>query len=193
MDVPENMETPVDEDFVQQCSMLLMKDGIPMAEAINACKAAYVQSLSLEKRDNMESEQTDSETALVYNEITKFSTDDERYVLGPVLVPNVVDTQGHLFPESSVRKTAFKFMREYKKNKFMHVLDLNADDITIVENYVAPADFELNGRVVRKGTWMMGVIIHNDVLWNHIKEGRVRGFSIGAKVTKSGITVDSGG
>jgi len=54
-----------------------------------------------------------------------------------------------------------------------------ADDIgDIVENYIAPVDFELNGEVVKKGTWLMGVILSPEK-FEEVQKGVLTGFSMG--------------
>jgi hypothetical protein len=48
----------------------------------------------------------------------------------------------------------------------------------IVESYIAPADFELNGEQVKKGTWLMGVILSPEK-FEEVQKGALTGFSMG--------------
>lgn len=53
------------------------------------------------------------------------------------------------------------------------------DDIgTIVESYIMPADCNLNGQKIKKGTWMMGVVWSPEY-WSKVKEGEITGYSMG--------------
>ena len=108
------------------------------------------------------------------------------YILGVVLEPEVVDlTQteksiGDIYNEDEVRKAAHEFMRSYNGsgNDFMH--DGNdRDDLTIVESYIAPVDFEINNQPVKKGTWLMSTLVLNEKIWGNIKKGEITGYSIG--------------
>ncbi len=59
-----------------------------------------------------------------------------------------------------------------------------ADRVSIVENYIAPADFELEGLTIKKGTWMMGCRVNDAGLWAGVKDGSITGFSIGGSAIR---------
>lgn len=52
------------------------------------------------------------------------------------------------------------------------------DKLKIRESYLAPIDFELGTRKIKKGTWIMGMHIISDLLWDHIQSGKITGFSV---------------
>lgn len=160
---------------MNDCVKALLSKGISLDEAIETCEAV--------NKAFSEAEVFAGTTAVI-----NLSDTAERYILAPVLIPNHLDTNGTLFPPTTVRRAAHNFMIRHQANKFMHMLDLNSDDLSIVESFVAPVDMVLEGSFVKKGTWMMGIIVHNDKLWQHIKDGNLRGFSIGAVVNDDGIT-----
>lgn len=161
----------------EKCVSTLVEQGVPQEEAQELCRVAY-EYLDREK-----------------DEFSLFNSaqvlEDERYVLGPVLIPYHVDKNRNIFPPSVIRQTAHTFMERYKKNKLMHLIEFedNEDGVTIVESFIVPTDnFVINGKEYPKGTWMLGLKVHNDAAWNHIKNGNLRGFSIGGKLSK-GYTV----
>ena len=47
----------------------------------------------------------------------------------------------------------------------------------IVENYIAPCDFEVNGEQITKGTWLMGVV-WSESYFEKIQNGERNGFSM---------------
>jgi DNA adenine methylase len=108
---------------------------------------------------------------------------DERFVLGVVLVPEDVDAQGDIYSAQEVRNTAHLFMEEYRGLGLMHRHRVN-DQVKIVESYVAPGDFEIAGQSIRKGTWLLGVRVLSDALWEQVKDGTLGGFSIGGSARK---------
>jgi hypothetical protein len=63
----------------------------------------------------------------------------------------------------------------------MHAIDL--DDAEVVECYIAPADFELNGEKVTKGSWLAGIIWPEEA-FNKIQSGEWTGYSMGGRAMK---------
>lgn len=109
----------------------------------------------------------------------------KRLVTGIVLEPDVVDSQGDTVPAEVIEKSAHDFLAEYNKMSqlgLMHVM-FGELGISLVESYIAPVDFELNGVAVKKGTWVMTTKIHDDVLWGKIQNGEITGYSVGGTAT----------
>jgi DNA adenine methylase len=108
---------------------------------------------------------------------------DERFVLGIVLEPEVVDAQGDIYSPEEIRGAAHRFMEEFGGIGLMHRLSVN-DQVKVLESYLAPTDFDLAGVRVRKGTWVLGVRVLADELWEQVKDGRLTGFSIGGSARR---------
>ncbi len=106
--------------------------------------------------------------------------EEERYVLGIVLEPDVVDAQGDTYSEAEVRKACHFWIERFSRFKLMHKGEALGDKkVKILECYCAPVAFELAGAPVKKGSWLLGVRVLDDTLWRDVKEGRLTGFSIG--------------
>ncbi len=103
---------------------------------------------------------------------------DERYVLGVVLEPEMVDAQGDIYSAEEIRQAAHRFMEEFGGLGLMHRLQVNGQ-VRILESYLAPVDLEVGGVKVRRGTWLLAVRILSDALWEQVKDGTLGGFSIG--------------
>ena len=56
---------------------------------------------------------------------------------------------------------------------------------SIIESYIAPTDFKCNGQVVKSGSWVMAVKIHDPALWQAVKKGDITGFSIAGTGTRT--------
>lgn len=104
--------------------------------------------------------------------------EDERYVLGVVLVPDEFDSQGDIYDAESVRKAAFYFMEETQRLGLMHQRTLARDKVRVLESYIAPTDLHLDGHFVKKGTWLLAARVLDDALWQAVKDGRLTGWSI---------------
>ena len=108
---------------------------------------------------------------------------DERFVLGIVLEPEVVDAQGDIYSADEIRQAAHRFMEEFGGLGLMHRMRVN-DQVKVLESYLAPVEFDLAGVAVRKGTWLLGVHVISDELWGQVKDGTLTGFSIGGSARR---------
>ena len=108
---------------------------------------------------------------------------DERYVLGVVLEPEVVDAQGDIYSPDEVRQAAHRFMEEFGGLGLMHRMRVNGQ-VKVLESYLAPVDFAVGKTTVRKGTWLLAVRILSDELWAEVKDGKLTGFSIGGSARR---------
>lgn len=169
---------------LEDCINYLVERGIPYEEAVESCMIA-LRIMNGEQEPMVPDEVYSGSSIFNIASIER----EERYVLGIALVPNHLDTNGSFFPPTTVRNAAYRFMKDYQANKFMHILKLGKQDVSIVESYILPVDIQLSGNFIPKGTWMMGMIVHNDRLWNHIKGGTIRGLSIGAHVNGGALTI----
>lgn len=111
-------------------------------------------------------------------------TAEERFVLGVVLEPETKDSQSDIYSHDEVRKAAHEYMEKAGNLGKQHS-ELANDKMKILETYIAPADFELDGEKVQKGTWLMGIRIINDELWGAVKKGDFTGFSIGGSAQRT--------
>jgi DNA adenine methylase len=109
---------------------------------------------------------------------------DERFVLGVVLEPDIVDAQGDTYSVDEVRQAAHRFLEDFGGLGFMHRYRVNGQ-VKILESYLAPSDVELGGVAVRKGTWLLAVHILSDDLWTQVRSGQLTGFSIGGSARRA--------
>ena len=108
---------------------------------------------------------------------------DERYVLGIVLEPDVVDAQDDIYSADEVRDSAHNYMEKFQNTGLMHEEIVN-DHVKILESYLAPVDFTIGDESVKKGTWMMAVRVLDKALWESVKSGGLTGFSIGGSAQR---------
>jgi DNA adenine methylase len=108
---------------------------------------------------------------------------DERFVLGVVLEPEVVDAQGDIYSAEEIRSAAHRFMEDFQGLGLQHRERVNGD-VKILESYLAPDDLSVGGTAIKKGTWLFGVRVLSDELWSMVKDGALSGFSIGGTARK---------
>lgn len=120
---------------------------------------------------------------------------EERIVFAPVLEPNdgqkgapvAPDTQGDVYSDDAIRKTAHGWMEKGGNVGLMHRLNVSAR-VSVLESYLAPVDFTFgegeSAYKVRKGTWLLALRIHDDNLWKKVKDGTLNAFSVGGSTQR---------
>jgi hypothetical protein len=56
-----------------------------------------------------------------------------------------------------------------------------AKKVHVVQSFVAPEDFTMNDRKVKKGSWVVVSKILNDGIWDKVKKKEYTGYSIGGR------------
>lgn len=132
-------------------------------------------------------------------QITIFKTEEERYVLGVVLEPTdgkdgaelKPDSQKDIYSKAEVRQAAHRFMEEFRNVGLMHRTLVNGR-VKILESFVVPegtGGFKLTDpegvvQKVQEGTWLLGLRIADDELWEQVKSGALGGLSIGGSARR---------
>lgn len=110
--------------------------------------------------------------------------DEQRTVLGIVLEPDVVDSQKDTYDTATVRDAAWGYVEAFQNIGLQHQELINGK-VRILESYLAPVAFELNGVAIKTGTWLMRVRVTDDTVWADVKAGKLTGFSIGGTAIRT--------
>lgn len=102
---------------------------------------------------------------------------EQRLVLGIVLEPETVDSQGDVYSAEEIANAAHGWMEHYQTMGLMH--EEAAPGVLPVESYLCPVDCEIGGQPVKAGTWLLCVHVIDDAIWAKVKAGELTGFSIG--------------
>lgn len=116
--------------------------------------------------------------------------EEKRMLIGPALIPDKkiprIDEDGEeyevFFSHATVEQAAQRYMREERTNQhtYEHMIDI--EGVTVVESWIIADSSKdkasLYGFSLPEGTWMLAMKIHNDEVWNAVKNREVRGFSI---------------
>jgi len=129
-------------------------------------------------------------------EALKFAVDtDQKIITGPVIIPNVkifrsakslgLDQDAYVyFKEDTIRKLAENFLAKLKNNENTLDHEEKTTDLTLRESWIIE-DSEKDkasflGFDLPIGTWMASYKVNNDNLWEEIKAGDYKGYSIEA-------------
>lgn len=99
----------------------------------------------------------------------------QKLVYGIVYEPGVKDTYGNYASAEEIEKAAHKFLEKYRQIDEEHNYIPGVG--TVVESYIAPDDFEVNGEVIKKGSWVLVTRASAEV-WEKIQKGEYTGYSM---------------
>lgn len=118
-------------------------------------------------------------TLTLSTSITKSVNEELKQVTYVAMLPDSVDLHGHYTSADEVRKAKESFNKSAQRANLFHMA--MTDSFEVIESYLAPCDFTLNGYEVKKSTWLMTLQVKSDPLWEMIKNDEITGISIGAK------------
>ncbi|MEW5069659.1 XkdF-like putative serine protease domain-containing protein [Bacillus subtilis] len=101
--------------------------------------------------------------------------DEQKLVYGIVYEPDTVDAHGDFMTAAEIEKAAHGFLKDAREIDKQH--DFKGGVGAVVESYVAPADFEMNGETIKKGSWVL-VTKASEEIWEEIKKGEITGYSM---------------
>lgn len=115
--------------------------------------------------------------------VLKATNKDKRLVYCVVAEPDAVDLQDDTWTADEIEKTAHAYAVNcrvvgdaHRKDKSGNLVVAPAD---VVESYIAPVDFEVEGEKVLKGSWVVVIKANDSALWQNILDGQYDGVSIG--------------
>lgn len=157
-----------------------MRKGLKKAYEITDAKIQFVSLVdkAANKRQFLLKKAEDGKAAFTtYGRIVKADADNH-YVTGIVYEPMEEDSHGNFMTEEEITKAAYWFAKNGDKVDLQHSFE-PLDGATVVENWIAKADFEIDGEAIQKGTWLMTVEVADESVWDGIEKGEITGFSMG--------------
>ena len=120
--------------------------------------------------------------------ITKAVDEELKQVTYVAMIPDHTDLHGDYTSEEEVRKAKESFNKSMMRANLFHMT--MTDTFSVIESYLAPCDMILNSQFVKKSTWLMTLQVHNDDVWQMIKDDEITGISIGALASVEKIDSD---
>lgn len=97
----------------------------------------------------------------------------ERIVFAEVLIPDTPNTYGDYHTKENIREIAYTFMvKGFKRDVNHNNVDVS-ESVHVIESFIArqgDPDFI-------EGSWVVGMLIQDDGIWEDIKQGRINGYS----------------
>ena len=119
----------------------------------------------------------------------KLSSDERHICYGPALIPNkdIYRNNGEQefyinFSEESISKMSQEFLKNYKQHEVNLQHETNADEVFVCESWIVEDPYKDKANAlgfnVEKGTWMIGMKVNNIEVWDKVKSGELKGFSV---------------
>lgn len=117
-------------------------------------------------------------------QISKSVNEEQRLALFVVLEPQegdeTTDLHTDTYTAEEVEKACHNFGQHCMKANLFHKVE--TEEAQIVENYIAPVDFMLDGEAIKKGTWLQNWYFPEtevgELLWKAVKSGEINGVSV---------------
>lgn len=157
-----------------------MRKGLKKAYEITDAKIQFVSLVdkAANKRQFLiKKEDGGKATFATYGRIIKADAENH-YVTGVVYEPMAEDSHGNFMTEAEITKAAYWFAKNGNKVDLQHSFE-PLDGASVVESWIAKADFDIDGETVKKGTWLMTVEVADESVWEGIEKGEITGFSMG--------------
>jgi hypothetical protein len=118
--------------------------------------------------------------------------EEKRMLYGPALIPNQhiyrIDPETKeeyyaVYSDKVVEQCAHLFLKKNQHHNHTVMHELPVTGLTIVESWIKMGDSDKSNSLgfdLPQGTWFIGCKVENDEVWQLVKEGKVRGFSIEA-------------
>lgn len=124
----------------------------------------------------------------------KLSSDERHICYGPALIPNkdIYRNNGEQefyinFTEESIVKMSQDFMKEYRQKEVTLDHATDADEVYIVESWLVEDPYKDKANAlgfnVPKNTWMIGMKVNNIDVWDRVKAGELKGFSVESMIS----------
>jgi cation transport regulator ChaB len=155
----------VKKALVEEEGIPLTKEGEELADELVAilAKATYAE----EKFDNL--------VKIAARNISK------GLIYGVVYVPDEVDTHGDFTSAAEIECAAHNFLPEAVMN-LNHADDIQ--DVQVVESFIAPLDYTVEGQLIKKGSWVLVTKVLNKELLEAIEKGEINAYSLEGVATR---------
>lgn len=159
-----------ENDFMSRCIVYNINEGKEQEQAIAICSSIWEQQ---------------------HKANTNFAEikDEERIVFGAAMIPNLKiyrkDGENEFdvfFSAETIKEIAVKFFAKGFQNNFniMHDAGQQMDGVVFFQSVIKDDSKGIQGLQgdYPNGTWFLGAKINNDEVWNKIKSGEIKGFSV---------------
>jgi len=120
------------------------------------------------------------------------ANDEKREVVGLALVPNkqilrrIKDKEFTIsFSEETIAKVQELYLKKNYNNNVTVDHDHNVEGVSLIESWIVEDEKHDKSNIYKldavKGSWVVKMKVYNEEVWQQIKDGKFKGFSIEGK------------
>ena len=128
--------------------------------------------------------------------------EEKRLLLGAALIPNkkiyrnIDGNEFYItFSDKTIETLSHEFLKKQNNNNSSLEHEVSLNGMSVVESWIVedPNKDKSNsfGKTYEKGTWVAMMKVDNDEMWQKVKEGEIKGFSIDALLGLQEINLKS--
>ena len=162
------------DEFLPRCISYVINEGKETEQAVAICNSLWEEHF--EKKPVVFSIQSES----------------EHIITGPLMIPQqLIYRNSEQFGEhyvkfsvETIKQIAIKFSKKgYQKNvNIMHEADMQVDGVTMFESFISDSKRGIKPieafKYLPDGTWFGSFYVENPKVWDMVKAGDVKGFSV---------------
>lgn len=107
---------------------------------------------------------------------------EKQIVYGIIFEPGFVDADDEYIEKDDIESAAHEYLIKLRREdgtrtKLSHTMSID-DKTDIVESYIQPVDMEVDGEMIKEGSWIVAMKINDKELWDET-QGKLVGYSAG--------------
>ena len=162
-------------EFMPRCIRYMIDEGKEQEQAVAICSSLWEEHFKPMKP-----------------QVFAIQNEDERIITGPLMVPEQLIYRNNerfgehyvKFTAETIQQIAIKFAKKgYQKNvNLMHDSEMRPKDVTMFESFISDSTRGIKPMEqfsdLPDGTWFGSFYVENPDVWQLVKEGKVKGFSV---------------
>lgn len=117
------------------------------------------------------------------------SEDETHFITGVVYEPMTEDAHKNYMTEAEIVKAEKYFSEHSGAIDLQHSFEPE-EKLSVVESWITKCACTINGKDVKKGSWLLTVKCEDDTIWDKVQKGEITGFSMGGVGKYSDVDVD---
>jgi hypothetical protein len=100
------------------------------------------------------------------------------------------DTQDDWISTDEIESMAHRWMMKSQQYDEQHKVIGLEGKVFVVESYLAPVDFSIDGHAIAKGSWITVTYVPDDEIWSKVTTGKINAYSIRGKAKRKPLIID---
>ena len=171
---------------------LMQSTGIKTSLAKDATGEEYI-SFAIEEMPALARVSGDPVSMSAESSFIFKSSDTKRLVYGvsyPAKPLGWSDTQNDWINPDEIETMAHRWMMKSQQYDEQHKVIGLEGKVFVVESYIAPVDFSIDGHAITKGSWITVTYVPDDEIWGKVTTGKINAYSIRGKAKRKPLVID---